>query len=56
MLEMKLIVVLTVFILKCEIVELNVQIDHVHLIVMIPPKLPVSNFVGTIKGKTASSE
>ena len=23
--------------LKCEIVELNVQIDHVHLISMVPP-------------------
>jgi len=36
-----------------EIVELNVQIDHVHLLVMIPPKVSVSNFVGTIKGRTA---
>jgi len=25
--------------LKCEIIELNVQIDHVHLLVMIPPKV-----------------
>ncbi|MEA1918959.1 MAG: transposase, partial [Campylobacterota bacterium] len=24
--------------LECEIIELNVQIDHVHLLVMIPPK------------------
>ena len=36
-----------------EIVELNIQIDHVHLLVMIPPKVSVSNFVGTIKGRTA---
>ena len=27
---------------KCEVVELNVQIDHVHLIVSIPPKISVS--------------
>jgi len=38
---------------KCEIVELNIQIDHVHLLVMIPPKVSVSNFMGTIKGRSA---
>jgi REP-associated tyrosine transposase len=38
---------------KCEIVELNVQPDHVHLIVMIPPKLSLSKFMGLIKGRTA---
>lgn len=36
-----------------EIVELNVQIDHVHLLVMVPPKVSISNFVGTLKGRTA---
>jgi len=39
--------------LKCKIVELNIQKDHVHLMVMIPPKVSISNFVGTIKGRTA---
>ena len=38
---------------KCEVIELNVQIDHVHLLVMIPPKISVSNFVGLVKGRTA---
>ncbi|MCB1766652.1 MAG: IS200/IS605 family transposase [Candidatus Competibacteraceae bacterium] len=38
---------------KVEIVELNIQVDHVHLLVMIPPKLSISNFVGTLKGRTA---
>ena len=38
---------------KAEVVELNVQADHVHLIVMIPPKIAVSDFVGTVKGRTA---
>ena len=33
--------------------ELSVQIDHVHMLVSIPPKLSVSNYVGIIKGKTA---
>ena len=37
----------------CEIVELNVQTDHVHLLVMIPPKVSISGYVGTIKGRTA---
>ena len=39
---------------KGELLELNVQIDHVHLlIVMIPPKVSVSSYVGTVKGRTA---
>ena len=38
---------------NCEVIELNVQIDHVHLVVMIPPKISVSNFMGTVKGRTA---
>ena len=37
----------------CEVTELNVQIDHVHLLVLIPPKVSVSEFVGRVKGKTA---
>ena len=37
----------------CEILEMNVQIDHVHVVVMIPPKVSVSDFVGTVKGRTA---
>ncbi|MEN8256270.1 MAG: IS200/IS605 family transposase [Thermodesulfobacteriota bacterium] len=38
---------------ECEIVEFNVQIDHVHLLVFVPPKLSVSDYVGIIKGRTA---
>jgi len=37
----------------CEVRELNVQIDHVHLLVLIPPKVSVSGYVGTVKGRTA---
>ena len=37
----------------CEIVELNVQIDHVHLLVKVPPKISISDFMGIIKGRTA---
>jgi putative transposase len=39
--------------MRCEIEELNVQEDHVHMLVMIPPKLSVSKYVGRVKGKTA---
>jgi len=38
---------------KSEVLELNVQIDHVHLVVSIPPKVSVSDFMGTLKGKLA---
>ena len=37
----------------CEIIEMNIQEDHVHLLVMVPPKVSISGFVGTIKGRTA---
>ena len=39
--------------LGCQIVELNVQIDHVHLLVKIPPKVSISTLMGTVKGKAA---
>jgi len=39
--------------LGCQVVELNVQEDHVHLLVKIPPKLSVSNLVGVLKGRIA---
>ncbi len=32
---------------------MNVQIDHVHLLVMIPPKISISSYVGKIKGRVA---
>ena len=39
--------------LKAEVIELNVQVDHVHLLAMIPPKVSISKFMGVIKGRTA---
>ena len=39
--------------LGCEVMELNVQADHVHVLVSIPPKVSVSTYMGTIKGKIA---
>ena len=37
----------------CEVEELNVQKDHIHLVISIPPKVSVSEYIGTIKGKLA---
>ena len=34
-----------------EILELNVQVDHVHLVLSIPPKYAVSSIMGFLKGK-----
>ena len=36
-----------------EILEGNVQIDHIHLILSIPPKNSVSEAIGFLKGKRA---
>ena len=36
-----------------EVIELNVRIDHVHVMVSIPPKVSVSALMGTLKGKLA---
>ena len=33
--------------------ELNVQKDHVHLIIDVPPKVSISEMVGVLKGRTA---
>ena len=38
---------------QCEIIELNVQKEHVHIVAMIPPKLSVSDYMRLIKGRTA---
>jgi putative transposase len=38
----------------CEIIEINIQVDHIHLLMIIPPKYAVSEVVGRIKGTTAS--
>ena len=37
----------------CEVVELNVQPEHVHLVAMVPPKLAISEYMGRLKGKSA---
>ena len=37
----------------CEIVERNVKKDHLHLVMVIPPRYAVSDVVGRIKGVTS---
>jgi putative transposase len=36
-----------------EIIEMNVQIEHIHLLCSIPPKVSVSDLLGVLKGKLA---
>ena len=38
----------------CEILERNIQVDHIHLLMVIPPKYAVSDVIGEIKQYTAS--
>ena len=38
---------------NCEVVELNVQEDHIHLLVSVPPKISISYLMGVLKGKIA---
>jgi putative transposase len=33
--------------------EINIQVDHVHMILSLPPKYAVSDIMGYLKGKTA---
>jgi putative transposase len=39
--------------MECEVVELSVQVDHVHLVGMIPQKVRIADYMGRLKGKTA---
>jgi putative transposase len=39
--------------LDCEVIELNIQRDHIHLLVNVPPKVSISQLMGTLKGRTA---
>ncbi|KMT22641.1 transposase for insertion sequence element IS200 [Clostridium cylindrosporum DSM 605] len=36
-----------------EIIEATACIDHIHMLVAIPPKMSVSGFVGFLKGKSS---
>ena len=38
---------------RVEILEMNIQSDHVHVVLSVPPKLSISSLMGILKGKTA---
>jgi len=38
---------------RTEIIEGNAGIDHVHLVISIPPKFSIANTMGFLKGKSA---
>src|SRR4029450_1170082 len=38
---------------ECQIIEGHVMPDHVHMCIAIPPKVPVAQVIGFLKGKSA---
>jgi putative transposase len=38
---------------ECQILEGHLMLDHVHMLIAIPPKYAVSQVIGYIKGKSA---
>ncbi len=36
-----------------EVIELETMPDHVHLLVEVPPAVPMSKFIGTLKGRSS---
>ena len=38
---------------ECEIIEGHLMVDHVHMLISIPPKYSVAQVMGFVKGKSA---
>ena len=38
---------------RCEVQEMSVQQDHIHIVVSMPPKVSISEMMGILKGKLA---
>ena len=38
---------------ECTILEGHVMVDHIHMLIMIPPKYAVASAIGFLKGKSA---
>jgi putative transposase len=38
---------------ESEVLELNIQKEYIRMVVSVPPKISISELMGTIKGKTA---
>ena len=36
-----------------QVLEMNVQKDHIHMVCSIPPKVSISEYMGILKGKIA---
>ena len=51
--EMKNIFVETCEQMDCELLEFGGEDDHVHLMLIFPPKIALSNLVGKLKGKSS---
>ena len=39
----------------CEMVKVNIQVDHIHMLIIIPPKYAVSEVMGIIKEMTSAT-
>jgi putative transposase len=37
-----------------EVVEQSIQVDHLHMVLVIPPRYAVADVIGRLKGRTAS--
>ena len=37
----------------CEIVRYNIQVDHIHMVMIMPTRYSVSEVLGRLKGQTA---
>ena len=40
--------------LGCEVLEMNIKVDHIHMVMVIPSKYAVSEVIGKVKQYTAS--
>lgn len=36
----------------CELIEMNIQVDHIHLIISVPPKVSIFQLMGVLKVKS----
>jgi putative transposase len=39
----------------CELIEYSIEADHIHMIMIIPPKYSVADGIGQIKSQSASN-
>ena len=39
--------------MKCTLLEFNGEHDHVHMMVIVHPKVAVANLIGKLKGKSS---